>query len=137
MKLPTSMRKETLVFLMLSSILSGTALVQATPIPQSSIQLQGLDKITGHVFNITTEIDKPIVFGTLTIIPRACYQAPPEDPPESTAFIEIWEKDGDGNPRRILSRWMFASSRALSSLDHPVYDVWVSTCVGNQSPPTA
>lgn len=128
------MHKSTFFFLMLF-LLSADFLAEATPISQPSIQLQGLDKITGHVFNITTQIDKPIVFGTLTIIPRACYQAPPEDPPESTAFIEIWEKGGTGTPKRILSRWMFASSRALSSLDHPVYDVWANTCVGKESSP--
>ena len=29
---------------------------------------------------------------------------------------------------RIFAGWMFASSPALSALEHPVYDVWVIDC---------
>ena len=28
----------------------------------------------------------------------------------------------------VFSGWMFASSPALSALEHPVYDVWVVDC---------
>jgi hypothetical protein len=28
----------------------------------------------------------------------------------------------------LFSGWMFASSPALSALEHPVYDVWVIDC---------
>ena len=30
--------------------------------------------------------------------------------------------------RQIFKGWMFASSPALSALDHPRYDVWVLSC---------
>ena len=32
----------------------------------------------------------------------------------------------------IFSGWMFASSPALSALDHPVYDIWVLECKSNK-----
>ena len=31
-------------------------------------------------------------------------------------------------PVRLFSGWMFASSPAVSALEHPVYDVWVTDC---------
>ncbi|PZO87150.1 MAG: hypothetical protein DI626_04710, partial [Micavibrio aeruginosavorus] len=33
-----------------------------------------------------------------------------------------------------FSGWMFASSPALSAMDHPVYDVWVLDCLGKEEP---
>jgi hypothetical protein len=90
--------------------------------------LQGLDKVTARVSTFQTEIDKPVRFGTLEITLRACHKRPPEEPPESTAFLEIRELRLGEQPRPLFSGWMFASSPALNPLQHPVYDVWVLEC---------
>ena len=69
-------------------------------------------------------------FGTLTILVHACKKRPPEEPPESAAFLEIDEKrPGDTQTRRVFSGWMFASSPALSAMEHPVYDINVLDCI--------
>jgi hypothetical protein len=92
--------------------------------------LQGLDKITARISKIEAPVDKPVHFGTLTIVVRDCKKRPPEEPPESAAFLEIDEKrPGDPDPRRVFSGWMFASSPALSAMEHPVYDINVLDCV--------
>ena len=44
------------------------------------------------------------------------------------AFMEIDDFKPDERPVRLFSGWMFASSPALSALEHPVYDVWVIGC---------
>jgi len=91
--------------------------------------LQGLDKITARVSTFEAPIDKPVRFGTLEITVRYCDRAPPEDPPESAAFLNIREiKVGSTTPVELFQGWMFASSPALSALEHPVYDVWVLEC---------
>lgn len=90
--------------------------------------LQGLDKVTARVSTINAQIGKPIRFGTLEITLRACHKRPPEEPPESAAFLEIREIRLGEQPKRLFSGWMFASSPALNPLQHPVYDVWVLDC---------
>ena len=90
--------------------------------------LQGLDKITARVRPIELDIGETVAFGTLRITLRACRKAPPEDPPEAVAFVEIDEQRPPQFPLRVFSGWMFASSPALSALEHPVYDVWVTDC---------
>jgi hypothetical protein len=96
--------------------------------------LQALDKITARVSTIEAPVGDLVMFGTLEIIVRICDKRPPEEPPESAAFVDIWEVRR-GEPTASLFRgWMFASSPALSALEHPVYDVWVLDCRGN---PTA
>ncbi|MSO71201.1 MAG: DUF2155 domain-containing protein [Alphaproteobacteria bacterium] len=94
----------------------------------SGAVLQGLDKITARVRSLELEFGETLVFGTLRITLRACRKAPPEDAPEAVAFLEITEVRPPQFPIRIFSGWMFASSPALSALEHPVYDVWVTDC---------
>jgi hypothetical protein len=91
--------------------------------------LQGLDKTTARVSKFEGPLDTPVKFGTLTITVRACRKRPPEEPPESAAFLEIDDRrPGDEQPQRVFSGWMFASSPALSAMDHPVYDIGVLDC---------
>lgn len=90
--------------------------------------LQGLDKITGRIRTIEAPIDQKLRFGTLEIVARHCAKRPPEEPPESTAFLEIRDLKPDEEPKTAFIGWMFASSPAVSALEHPVYDVWVIDC---------
>lgn len=90
--------------------------------------LQGLDKITARVSTIEAPVGEVTTFGSLAITPRACDKRPPEDPPESAAFLEIRDAPAGEAPVDLFSGWMFASSPALAALEHPVYDVWVIDC---------
>ncbi len=95
---------------------------------QDMAVLQGLDKVTARISTIDAPIDDKIRFGTLSIVVRHCRKTPPEEPPETTAFLEIDDVKPGEQPVRLFSGWMFASSPALSALEHPVYDVWVIGC---------
>jgi hypothetical protein len=90
--------------------------------------LQGLDKTTARVSTVEAPVGGMARFGTLEIVARACHKKPPTEPPESAAFLEITDVRPDSPAIRIFSGWMFASSPALSALEHPVYDVWVIDC---------
>ena len=95
---------------------------------RDAVVLQGLDKVTARISKFTVKLDTPVAFGTLEITARACHKKPPEEPPESAAFLEIHEKQ-QGEPEELFfSGWMFASTPGLSALQHPVYDVWVLDC---------
>ncbi|HSV28035.1 MAG TPA: DUF2155 domain-containing protein [Candidatus Omnitrophota bacterium] len=90
--------------------------------------LGGLDKVTAKVVSIEAPVGQPVRFGTLEIIARACKKRRPEESPESAAFLDVWELK-PGFPAQSLFRgWMFASSPALSAMEHPVYDIWVLDC---------
>ena len=100
--------------------------------------LQGLDKTTARVTKFEAPVGQPVSFGTLKITVRDCRKRPPEQEPESAAYLDIDEILQDqGAPKHIFSGWMFASSPALNSLEDPVYDVWVLDCKTTEtaSPP--
>lgn len=91
-------------------------------------ELQGLDKITARISTFEAPVGQPVRFGTFEIVARACDKTPPEELPESAAFLEIVDLRPDSEPIDLFSGWMFASSPAISAVDHPVYDVWVIDC---------
>lgn len=95
--------------------------------PDSAI-LQGLDKITARVSEFEAPIGETVRFGSFEIVAYACKKTPPEEPPESTAFLEITDVRPDEPASVVFKGWMFASSPALSAVEHPVYDVWVTGC---------
>ena len=90
--------------------------------------LQGLDKVTARTSTFEAKVGQLVTFGQLTIIVKSCQKASPIDPPESAAFLDIAEKHGDGTAALVFQGWMFASSPALSAMEHPVYDIWVKDC---------
>lgn len=98
------------------------------PKPVTAAVLQGLDKITARVTPIKVPIGQNARFGTLEIQVRACTKRPPEEPPETAAYVEIREVKSGEEPTKVFGGWMFASSPALSALEHAVYDVWVTDC---------
>jgi hypothetical protein len=90
--------------------------------------LRGLDKITARITTFDAPLDAPVRFGALEIVARDCNKRPPEEPPEVSAFLEVAEVKPGQPPTALFTGWMFASSPALSALEHPVYDVWVIDC---------
>lgn len=93
-----------------------------------AVVLQGLDKVTARVSTFEAKIGETIRFGSLQIIPRSCERTPPEEPPESTVYLDILDVRTGEVPVDLFHGWMFASSPALNGLEHPVYDVWVLEC---------
>ncbi len=93
--------------------------------------LQALDKITGHVRRIDAPVGQTVQFGTLDILVQTCRKHPPDEPPESAAFLEITDVKPGETAKRLFTGWMFASSPAVSAMEDPVYDVWVVDCKGN------
>jgi hypothetical protein len=104
--------------------------------PEPVALIQGLDKITARVSKFEAPVGALVHFGTLSIRVRDCEKNPPEETPESTAFLEIDEmRPGEKLARRLFSGWMFASSPALSALEHPVYDVNLLDCRADSGSP--
>ena len=109
----------------------GAALVDGAAAAEAERRLavlQALDKVVARTSRLEAPLDRPVRFGTLRIIVRACHAAPPEEPPENAAFLEIDEVHHDERAVRLYTGWMFSSTPGLAALEHPVYDIWVLAC---------
>ena len=113
-------------------LLPGLLVAAGTARAETVAVLQGLDKTTARISKFDAPVGKAVRFGTLVITVRACIKHPPEEEPESAAFLQIDEvRQGERNSvvsQQVFSGWMFASSPALSALENPIYDVGVLDC---------
>lgn len=124
--------KGILFFLLLSA---GT--VWATDLPAGKINLRGMDKITGRVSSLQTDVGQSVKFEKLDVFVDRCYTTPADETPESKAFLTITETLPNGAKELVFRGWMFASDPAFSAMEHPVYDIWVFNCTTPQAGPVA
>ena len=114
------------------AIAAGLALVPVAAHANAIAVLQGLDKTTARVSKFDAPVDQSVRFGTLVITVRACVKKPPEEEPNTAAFLiidEVRPSDARGvESKRIFSGWMFASSPAISAIEDPIYDINVLDC---------
>ena len=96
------------------------------------VVLRALDKITGRAEYIYAPVGIPVKYATLTITSHYCYSTPPIETPETTAFLEIVDHRPDQPAKKVFSGWMLASSPSLNGMQHPIYDVWVISCMTNE-----
>lgn len=131
---PAPSRRRAAVFALLFALAASLppAAAQQTFHDRAFALLGGMDKVTGRISSFALPVDVTGSFGTLEVTPRACRQTPPDQAPESAAFLHVrdWQ---DGSGATVFSGWMFASTPGLSALEHPVYDIWVIACA-NQTP---
>ena len=95
----------------------------ARPIDHEAAHLRVLDKVAGDTQLLAIAIGDIVSFRSIQLLVLACYTQPPEKTPESAAWIEVYKDD-----EALFKGWMFASSPALSSMEHDVYDVWLVDC---------
>ncbi|MBL8710762.1 MAG: DUF2155 domain-containing protein, partial [Rhodospirillaceae bacterium] len=110
------------------ALLATLAASPAAALPAENVILRAMDKITARVSTITVPVGGTVGFGSLRITAQACDKRPPEETPEASAYLDIVEEKPGEEPQVRFQGWMFASSPALSALEHPVYDIWVLDC---------
>lgn len=131
----------------------GASTAYADNLKGDSAVLRALDKVTATTRDYTVPVGDTLKYGSLEIKVQHCEKRPPEETPEVFVFLQVREPgkaeiatgraenrtemdpdNVDPDPEKLFSGWMFASSPALSALEHPVYDIWVLDCnVPNRS----
>ncbi len=87
-----------------------------------------LDKVTGRVSPLEIKMGQTVTFGALKVTARACYTRPPTETPLTSAFIEVDELLLDNSSRRVFTGWTFAESPGIHAVEHPTFDVWLTSC---------
>jgi len=97
--------------------------------------VEAIDKITAESMRFEVEVGgRPVRFQrTLIFTARACeVSAADEQVSDAVAYLEVSLQPRGviqvNEPRQIFRGWMFASSPAVSGLEHPIYDAWIVGC---------
>jgi hypothetical protein len=123
-------RKTTLSILVafVASLAFGASSARAERISNTVAVFAALDKVTGRVSPLEIKMGQTVAFGALKVTARACYTRPPTENPLTSAFIEVDELLLDGSARRIFTGWTFAESPGIHAVEHPTFDVWLTSC---------
>ena len=93
------------------------------------INLTALDKITAKTSSIKLAIGDKKIFGSLEIQALKCQLSESSDTSDAVAYIQVKDLSAkDNNQVFVFNGWTFASSPTLQSIDHPVYDLWITGC---------
>tara|TARA_B100000959_G_C14776023_1_gene539526 strand:+ start:252 stop:782 length:531 start_codon:yes stop_codon:yes gene_type:complete len=93
------------------------------------INITALDKITAKTSTIRLAIGEKNFFGPLEIKALKCQLSKSEESPDTVAYLQVKDlSNKDNNQVFLFNGWTFASSPTLQSIDHPVYDLWITGC---------
>ena len=93
------------------------------------INLTALDKITAKTSSIRLAVGDKKFFGSLEIQALKCQLSESSDTSDAVAYIQVKDLSAkDNNQVFLFNGWTFASSPTLQSIDHPVYDLWITSC---------
>ena len=93
------------------------------------INLKALDKITAKTSSIRIALGAKKFFGPLEIKALKCQLSEGKDTSDAVAYIQVKDLSAKDNNRVFLfNGWTFASSPTLQSIDHPIYDLWITSC---------
>ena len=93
------------------------------------INLTVLDKITAKTTAIWLSVGEKKLFGSLRIKALKCQLSESNDFIDTVAYLQVKDlSTKDNNQVFLFNGWTFASSPTLQSIDHPIYDLWITSC---------
>ena len=93
------------------------------------VEINILDKVSSKNTILKLKIGEEKKFQNLIIKVLKCENSKFDDDPEITAYIQVKDLNISDNERVfIFNGWTFSSSPTLNPFDHPVYDLWLSSC---------
>jgi hypothetical protein len=100
----------------------------APPPPQTEARtgavLRGLDTFSGQVAPFDVAVGGEGRYERLRVQVLACHAVAGDS--DAYAFLEITDTWYPESP--VFRGWMIASSPALSAMEHPRYDIWLTRC---------
>ena len=93
-------------------------------------EIRAIDRITGRSFKLKMPIDTEVTFSNLVLNIKYCYKNPIDKEIENFAYLIVKDKLMNN---LIFQGWMFSSSPSLSSLEHPINDIWLLNCINKKN----
>ena len=123
----------TINFLILLIFLINISIAKTEEIEKDSknisVEINVLDKVSSKNTILKLKLGEERIFQNLLIKVLKCENSKFDDDPEITAYIQVKDLNiSDSEKVFIFNGWTFSSSPTLNPFDHPVYDLWLSSC---------
>ncbi len=113
-----------------SFILLMLTFLSAGSYSEDIAEIRAIDRTTGRSYKLNIPLNKEVIFSNLILTIKYCYTNPIDKEIENYAFLTVKDKLID---ELIFEGWMFSSSPSLSSLEHPINDIWLLNCLKKKS----
>ena len=93
------------------------------------VEINILDKVSSKNTILKLKLGEEKKYQNLSIKVLKCENSKFDDDPEITAYIQVKDLNISDNEKVfIFNGWTFSSSPTVNPFDHPVYDLWLSSC---------
>ena len=89
------------------------------------VTLKILNKITANVEQIEIKPKENYEYDYLEIYAIDCYLSDKYEKTEKAVYLNIYNREIN---EKIFNGWMLKTLPSISSLEHPIYDIWVEDC---------
>ena len=118
-----------ILVILLTNILVSNAENDKIKEVKTSVEIKILDKVSSKNTILKLNLGEEEKFQNLLIKVLKCENSKFDDDPEITAYIQVKDLNISDNEKVfIFNGWTFSSSPTLNPFDHPVYDLWLSSC---------
>lgn len=88
-----------------------------------------LNKITAKSELLKFELNKAKSFGNLSVEVHKCAKNTNPLRPSNLVLITVFDNKPDGNKSLVFDGWMDSSNLAISTVEHPVYEIIPRDCL--------
>jgi len=106
--------------------------VSAETIEKKYASFKLLNKTTNKVSTKDILVSSKISWETLNIEVLYCGSTPPTEIPEDYVLIDVYDTINNENTN-IYKGWMISSSPDVTSLQNPIYDLWLVDCINDKT----
>ena len=106
--------------------------VSAETIEKKYASFKLLNKTTNKVSTKDILVSSKISWETLNIEVLYCGSTPPTEIPEDYVLIDVYDTINNENTN-IYKGWMISSSPDVTSLQNPIYDLWLVDCSNDKT----
>ena len=106
--------------------------VYAETIEKKYASFKLLNKTTNKVSTKEILVSSKISWETLNIEVLYCGSTPPNEIPEDYVLIDVYDTINNENTN-IYKGWMISSSPDVTSLQNPIYDLWLVDCINDKT----
>ena len=89
------------------------------------VTLKILNKITANVEQIEIKLRENYEYDYLKIYAIDCYLSDKYEKTEKAVYLNIYNREIN---EKIFNGWMLKTLPSISSLEHPIYDIWIEDC---------
>ena len=89
------------------------------------VTLKILNKITANVEQIEIKLKENYEYDYLEIYAIDCFLSDKYEKTEKAVYLNIYNREIN---EKIFNGWMLKTLPSISSLEHPIYDIWIEDC---------